>query len=65
VTGLTQKDALALDAQQRTEATVANVFMISGAALAAGGVTLLILSFGDTQVALAPAAGGVSVAGSF
>lgn len=65
VTGITQKDALALDAQQRTEATVANVFMISGAALAAGGVTLLILSFGDTQVALAPAAGGVSVAGSF
>lgn len=65
VIGLTQKDALALDAQQRTQATVANVLMISGAALAAGGVTLLILSLGDTQVALVPAAGGVSVAGSF
>ncbi len=65
VTGLTQREALALDAQQRTEATVANVFIISGAALAAGGVTLFILSLGDTKVALTPSAGGVSLAGSF
>lgn len=65
VTGLTQKEALALDAQQRTEASLANVFIISGAALAAGGVTLLIVSLDDTQVALVPAAGGVSLAGSF
>ena len=65
VTGLTQKEALALDAQQRTEATLANVFIISGAALAAGGVTLFILSREDTTVTLVPAAGGVSVAGTF
>ena len=65
VTGLTQREALALDAQQRTEASVANVFIISGAALAAGGITLFALSLGDTRVALAPAAGGVSLAGSF
>ena len=65
VTGLTQRDALALDAQQRTEASLANVFIISGAALAAGGVTLLILSLDDTKVALVPAAGGVGLAGSF
>ncbi|MDP1825581.1 MAG: hypothetical protein Q8L48_20140 [Archangium sp.] len=65
VTGLTQKDALALDAQQRTEASLANVFIISGAALAAGGVTLLILSLDDTRVSLVPAAGGVGLAGSF
>lgn len=65
VTGLTQRDALALDAQQRTEASLANVFIISGAALAAGGVTLLILSLDDTKVALVPTAGGVALAGSF
>ena len=65
VIGLTQKDALALDAQQRTQATVANVFLISGAALAAGGVTLLILSLDDTKVALVPTVGGVGLAGCF
>jgi hypothetical protein len=65
VTGLTQKDALALDAQQRTEASLANVFIISGAALAAGGVTLLILSLDDTKVSLVPAAGGVGLVGAF
>ncbi|MDP3152008.1 MAG: hypothetical protein Q8N23_05025 [Archangium sp.] len=65
VIGLTQKDALTLDAQQRTEASLANVFIISGAALAAGGVTLFILSLDETKVALVPAAGGVSVAGTF
>ncbi len=65
VVGLTQKDALALDAQQRTEASLANVFIITGAALAAGGVTLLILSLDDTKVALVPTFGGVGLAGSF
>ncbi len=65
VIGLTQKDALVLDAQQRSEASLANVFIISGAALAAGGVTLFILSLNDTKVALVPAAGGVRVVGSF
>ena len=65
VTGLTQKDALALDAQQRTEASLANVFIITGVALAAGGATLLILSLNDTQVALVPTAGGFGVVGTF
>lgn len=65
VVGLTQRDALALDAQQRTEASLANVFIITGAALAAGGVTLLISSLDDTRVALVPTLGGVGLAGSF
>ena len=65
ITGLTQKQALELDGQQRTEASLANVFIISGAALAAGGVTLFILSMDDAKVALVPSAGGVTVVGSF
>lgn len=65
IIGLTRVDALALDEQQRTQATLANVLIISGAALAAGGATLIILSTRDTQVALVPQAGGVAVAGSF
>ena len=65
ITGLTQKEALALDAQQRTEASVANVFIITGAALAAGGVTLFILSIDDTKVALVPSAGGLGLTGTF
>ena len=65
VTGLTQRDALALDAQQRTEASLANVFIITGVALAAGGATLLIFSLNDTQVALVPTAGGMGVVGTF
>lgn len=65
ITGLTRADALTLDAQQRTQATLANVFIISGAALAAGGATLIIVSTRDTTVALAPQPGGVTVAGRF
>lgn len=65
VVGLTQKEALALDAQQRTEATLANVLIISGAALAAGGVTLFLVSREEATVALVPAAGGVSLTGTF
>lgn len=65
VVGLTQKEALALDAQQRTEATLANVLIISGAALAAGGVTLFLLSREEATVALAPSAGGLSLTGTF
>jgi hypothetical protein len=65
ITGLTRTDALALDAQQRTQASLANVLIISGAALAAGGATLIILSTRDAQVALVPQAGGAAVVGSF
>ena len=65
VTGLTQKQALALDAEQRTEASLANVFIISGVALAAGGAALFIFSHEETTVALVPSAGGVGLAGTF
>lgn len=65
ITSLTQAQALALDAQQRTQATLANVFIISGAALAAGGVTLFLISRDDAQVALSPAPGGAVVRGRF
>lgn len=65
IIGLTRTDALALDAQQRTQATLANILIISGAALAAGGATLIILSTRDTKVALVPQAGGAAVVGSF
>jgi hypothetical protein len=65
ITGLTQKQALALDAEQRTEASLANVFIITGAALAAGGVTLFVLSIDDAKVALVPTVGGIGVAGTF
>jgi len=65
ITGLTQREALALDAQQRTEATVANVLIISGAALAAGGAALIIFSRDDESVALVPAGGGVGLVGRF
>lgn len=65
ITGLTQREALALDAQQRTEATVANVLIISGAALAAGGAALIIFSRDEVSVALVPAGGGLSAVGRF
>jgi hypothetical protein len=65
ITGLTQREALVLDAQQRTQATIANVLIISGAALAAGGVTLFILSRDEATVALVPAGAGLGVVGTF
>jgi hypothetical protein len=65
ITGLTRADALTLDAQQRAQASVANVLIISGAALAAGGAALIILSTRDTRVTLVPQAGGAALAGSF
>lgn len=65
ITSLTQRQALALDAQQRTQATLANVFLVSGAVLAAGGVTLALVSRDAAEVALAPAPGGLSLTGRF
>jgi serine/threonine-protein kinase len=64
ITGLTRTDALALDAQQRTQATLANVLWISGAALAGTGAVLFFLG-ADSPVALLPSATGVSVFGRF
>lgn len=65
ITSLTQKEALELDARQRTEATVANVMLISGGLLAAGGVTLFVLTRDEATVALVPAPGGLLVTGNF
>lgn len=65
VTSLTQREALELDARQRTEAAVANVCFVAGGVLAAGGVTLFLLTKDDAQVAVAPAPGGVLITGRF
>lgn len=65
ITSLTQKEALALDAQQRTQATLANVFLVSGGVLAAGGVTLFLVTRDDVQVTLSPVPGGGVLSGRF
>lgn len=66
VTGMTQTQALALDAEQRTLASVSNVLVVGGAALAATGVVLVIVSVAQgPTVALAPAGAGVTLAGTF
>lgn len=66
VIGLTQREALALDARQRTEATVGNVLMIAGGALAATGVVVFAVSFvGGSSVAVSPAGAGAVVSGTF
>lgn len=64
--GLTQREALELDAAQRTQAAVANVLFVGAGVLAAAGVTLFVLSLGDDgQVAVLPAANGLVFSGSF
>lgn len=65
IVGLTQKEAFALDAQQRTQSTLANVLIGTSAALAAGGVTLFLVSRGDSEIALVPTAGGAALVGTF
>jgi hypothetical protein len=66
VTGLTQTQAYALDAQVHTFATVANVLFGVGGALAATGVVLFIVSPSSSgSVALAPAGNGFVLSGSF
>ncbi|MBL8922658.1 MAG: tetratricopeptide repeat protein [Myxococcaceae bacterium] len=64
ITGLTRAEALALDAQQRTQATLANVLWISGAALVGTGALLFFLG-ADSPVAVAPSGTGFSVFGRF
>lgn len=67
VTGLTQREATALEASARTQATIANVLFATGGALAAAGVSFVVL--GNTgsgpAVTIAPAPGGVLATGSF
>lgn len=68
ITSLTRVDALALDQQQRTQATLANVLLVSGGVLVAGGAALFFLggsSSSEPSVALVPALNGVGLTGSF
>jgi hypothetical protein len=68
VTGLTQREAAQLDATARTSGLVANVLMIAGGALLAGGVVLFILGMpADPAPAatLSLTAGGLVFSGSF
>lgn len=65
VTGLSRREALALEERSRTEATVANVLFVSAGVLAATGAVLLIVDLQQVKVALLPTAGGVQVAGHF
>lgn len=65
IVGLTRVDALGLDAQQRFQATLANVLWIAGGAIAATGAGLFFLGGDDAAVAVTLAPAGVGVAGAF
>lgn len=65
VTGLSRRDALALEQKSKTEATIANVLFVSGAALAATGVVLFVVDLQKTKVVMMPTPGGVALAGQF
>jgi len=66
ITSLSQRDAMALEASSRANATTANVLFGVGGALAAAGVVLIILGpSGEPTVALSPMPGGVLLTGAF
>lgn len=67
VTGLTQREAAALEQQAQTNALLANVLWGVGGALAATGLLFVVFGGADAgpAVSLAPAPGGVSVWGTF
>lgn len=67
VTGVTQREAAALEQQAQTNALLANVLWGVGGALAATGVLFVVFGGADSapSVALAPAPGGVSLWGHF
>ncbi|MEW5741159.1 MAG: hypothetical protein AB1938_19710 [Myxococcota bacterium] len=66
ITGLTQKEAAALEAQAQSQATIANVLFVTGGVLAATGAVFVVLdTMGGTKVTLAPAPGGLVAQGSF
>lgn len=66
VTTVTQREAVALEASARSQATVANVLFGIGGAFAATGLVLIILGpSGEPAMALSPVPGGVVVSGSF
>lgn len=65
VTGLTQKQADALRSGAKTQAIAANVLFGAAGVLAATGVVVFLVSGPSGSVAVSPAAGGVTVHGSF
>ncbi len=65
ITGLSQKRAFELDAQQRQQATISNAFSIAGAALGVAGGALLVLSLASNDsVAIVPNGLGLGLAGT-
>jgi hypothetical protein len=67
VTGITQKDAYALDATVRTDATIANLGFVLGGALVGTGVVLFLVggSASPSSVSLAPVGNGVVFSGTW
>lgn len=65
VTGITQKQADALRSAAKTQAIAANVLFGAAGVLAATGVVVFLVSTPSGSVAVSPAAGGVTVSGSF
>jgi len=67
VTGLTQREAYALDASARSNATIANVLFGTAVALAGTGVVFIVVNGGGEKpaVTFAPTPAGVVVAGAF
>ncbi len=66
VTGLSQREFQALEAQANTQATVANVLFATGAVLGAAGLVLIIVGPSDAPVAqVTPAGAGLMLSGRF
>ncbi|MCC6336164.1 MAG: hypothetical protein IT380_19530 [Myxococcales bacterium] len=67
ITGLTQKEAAALEARAQSQATVANILFVAGGVLAAAGVVIVVVDGlgGGAKVTLAPAPGGLVAQGTF
>lgn len=65
VTGLTQREAFALDADAQGSAVAANVLFVSAGVLVAAGVGLVVWAGLEAPVIVAPAPGGVVVSGTF
>lgn len=62
ITGMTQKDAQALEQRAQTDAMAANILFVGAGVLLATGLTLNLM---DSNVEAAPAPGGVVVSGTF
>lgn len=66
VTTMTQKEAFATEQSANGAATAANILMITGGVLAAGGIVMIIAGGpgDDAKVTLAPAGSGVLLSGT-